>query len=214
MRQILKIEGWEPEELTAWKRANPCGRYQELGNSRGGELARKAIRRDAIKEQFGLCGYCCKSINLENSTNEHVISQQSDRNQTLNFANIIASCNKKSRCNQARGAKELALTPLMPECETELKFYLSGKVEGKTERASAAIGALALDNRAIQDERKQLVDVLIYTNTGSQPSELELLGDELLNDLISTLDKPDDSGILPPYSPALINIIRGFLNES
>jgi hypothetical protein len=151
---------------------------------------------------------------LETSTNEHVISQQSDKNQTLNFANIIASCDKSSRCNQARGAKELALTPLMPECETELKFYLSGKVKGKTERASETIEVLVLDNKAIREERKQLVDGLIYTNTGSQPGELALIGDELLNDLISTLDKPDNSGILPPYSPALINIIRGFLNES
>jgi hypothetical protein len=70
-----------------------------------------------------------------------------------------------------------------------------------------------LNNKAIREERKQLVDGLIYTK-GSQPGELALLGDELLNELISTLDKPDNSGVLPPYSPALINIIRGFLNKS
>lgn len=213
MRQIVKVEGWEPEELTIWKRANPHGRYHELDHSSKGRLARQAIRRDAIKEQFGLCGYCCKSISLEHSTNEHVISQQVDQNQTLNFANIIASCDKKNRCNQARGAKDLALTPLMPECEAELKFYLSGKVKGKTERASEVIEALGLDNKAIREERKRLVDDLIYINTGSQPDDLALLGDELLNNLVSTLDQPDDSGILPPYSPALINIIRGFLSN-
>lgn len=209
MRQIVKVEGREPEELAAWKGTHPGKRYDDLQPA-----IRQAIRRAAINEQFGLCGYCCKRIDENTSSNEHVISQQSDKNQTLNFANIIASCDKRNRCNQARGAKKLTLTPLMPECETELKFCLSGKVGGKTERASEAIEVLALDNKAIREERKQLVDGLIYTNTGSQPDELALLGDELLKDLISTLDKPDDSGILPPYSPALINIIRGFLNES
>ncbi|MDT4289075.1 hypothetical protein RO575_05875 [Methylomonas sp. MO1] len=212
MRQIVKVEGREPEELAVWKRANPHGRYHELDHSSQGKLARQAIRRDAIKEQFGLCGYCCKCINLEHSTNEHVISQQVDQNQTLNFANIIASCDKKNRCNQARGTKELTLTPLMPECEIELKFYPSGKVKGKTERASEVIEVLGLDKRAIREERKQLVDALIY-NTGSEPDDLELLGVDLLNDLVSILDQPDESGILPPYSPALINIIRGFLSN-
>lgn len=208
MRQILKVAGWEPEELTAWKRVNSGKHYQDLQPE-----IRQAIRRAAIKEQFSLCGYCCQRISLKNSTNEHVISQQGDRNQTLNFANIIASCNKKIRCNKARGAKELALTPLMSECETELKFYLSGKVEGQTERAKQAIKVLGLDEKAIRDERKQLVDILIYT-TGSKPDELALLGDELLKDLVNTLGQPDESGMLPPYSPALINIIREFLNKS
>lgn len=211
MRQINK--GNEPEELTTWKKANPNSRYQDLDFNEEGKSTRQAIRRAAIKEQFGLCGYCCKRVDETNSTNEHVISRQSDKNQTLNFANIIASCDKKNRCNQARGAKELALTPLMPECETELKFYLSGKVKGKTERASEVIEILGLDNKAIREERKRLVDDLIYINTYSQPGDLALLGDELLKDLVSTLDQPDNSGILPPYSPALINIIRGLLTN-
>lgn len=205
MRQIVKVEGWEPEELTAWKRAHPEKRYETLQPA-----VRQAIRRAAIREQFGLCGYCCKKISLEESTSEHVISQQSDKNQTLNFANIIASCNKKNRCNQARGSKKLPLTPLMRECETELKFYLSGRVEGQTERAKETIEVLGLDNKAIREERKRQIDALLYSE-GAPPYELALLGDELLNDLVTTLDQPDDSGVLPPYSPALINIIKGLL---
>jgi hypothetical protein len=99
----------------------------------------------------------------------------------------------------------------MPECEVELKFYLSGKVEGETERASEVIEVLGLDNKAIREERRRLVDNLIYINTGSQSDELALLGDELLNDLLNGLGKPDDSEVLPAYSPALVSIIRAFL---
>jgi uncharacterized protein (TIGR02646 family) len=210
VRHIAKDEQWEPKELTAWKKANRLARYQELDGSSEGKLVRQAIRREAIKQQFGLCGYCCKRIDENTSTNEHVISQQKDKNQTLNFANIIASCDKKNRCNQARGAKELKLTPLMPECEVELKFYLSGKVEGETERASEVIEVLGLNNKAIREERRRLVDNLIYIKE-SQPDKLVLLGDESLNDLLDELGKPDDSEVLPAYSPALVNIIRGIL---
>ena len=208
MRQIIKVQGREPEELTAWKKANQGKRYQDLPAP-----IRQAIRRASIKEQFGLCGYCCQRIDENDSNNEHVISRQSDKNQTLNFSNIIASCKKKDRCNQARGAKELALTPFMPECELELKFYLSGKLEGNTIRATEAINSLGLDNRAIREERKNLVDELIFTE-GLFSNELQLRGDEFLNDMISKLDKPDDSGMLLAHSPALINIIRGFLKKS
>ena len=208
MRQIIKVQGREPVELTAWKKANQGKRYQDLQAP-----IRQAIRRAAIKEQFGLCGYCCQRIDENDSNNEHVISRQSDKNQTLNFSNIIASCKKKDRCNQARGAKELALTPFMPECELELKFYLSGKLEGNTIRATEAINSLGLDNRAIREERKNLVDELIFTE-GLFSNELQLRGDEFLNDMISKLDKPDDSGMLLAHSPALINIIRGFLKKS
>ncbi len=213
MRHINK--GKEPEELTSWKKANPNSRYEDLDRTEKGRSTRQAIRRAAIKEQFGLCGYCCIRIDENTSSNEHVISQQSHKNQTLNFDNIIASCNKKDRCNQQRGSRNLQLTPLMPECETELKFYLSGKVKGETTRAKKVIEVLALDNKAIREERKNLVDSLLYEE-GAKPDAgyLKLLEDELLNYLVTTLDQPDDSGILPPYSPVLINIIRGFLNTS
>ena len=64
--------------------------------------------------------------------------------------------------------------------------------------------------------RRSLVEIFQrrLTIEGSSPNELQLLGDELLKDLISTLDKPDDSGMLLAHSPALINIIRGFLKKS
>ena len=46
--------------------------------------------------------------------------------------------------------------------------------------------------------RRSLVEIFQrrLTIEGSSPNELQLLGDVLLKDLISTLDKPDDSGML------------------
>jgi hypothetical protein len=45
----------------------------------------------------------------------------------------------------AHGSQPLPLTPLMPECETELRFKFSGRVEGLTERACTATGAERLN---------------------------------------------------------------------
>ena len=203
MRLIIK--GQEPSALTVWKKANPIGRYQDLQGEQ-----RQAIRLAAIQEQYGLCAHCCKQINENNSNNEHIASQRSAPNKTLNFANIVASCTTPNRCNQARGAKELPLTPLMPECETELRFFLSGKVTGTTGRATEAIKVLNLDSRATREERKGLVDSLIY-GVGMIPNDLQPPDDDLLTILVSDLQQPDEAGQLPPFSPVLINIIRELL---
>ena len=209
MRLITK-EGHEPIELTAWKKANPQGRYQNLDDSEQGKSTRQAIRQAAIQEQYGLCAYCCKQINESNSNNEHLASQRAAPNKTLDFANIVASCTTPNRCNQKRGSQPLRLTPLMTECESELRFYLSGKAIGTTDRATESIEILALDTQAIREERRGLIDSLIY-GAGMMPNELQPPDDELLGILISDLQQPNEAGQLPPFSPILINIIKQLL---
>lgn len=209
MRLITKGQE-EPTELSTWKSVNPTGLYHDLQNSEQGKLARRAIRQAATQEQYGLCAYCCKQINGDNSSNEHIASQLAAPQKSLDFSNIVASCKTLNRCNQERGSKEIFLTPLMAECETELRFYLSGKAIGITERATEAIKILALDTQAIREERKVLVDSLLY-GVGMTPNDLQPPDDELLKILISDLEQTDEAGNLPPFSPILINIIKQLL---
>lgn len=202
MRKISK--GREPDELRVWKRLNPLKIYKDLTR-----LERDAIKRETLNEQFGLCAYCCKKIDKKNSINEHVEARDLAPNRQLDFENIVASCNTRKRCDNSHRAKALPLTPLMDECETELKFYLSGKADGLTERARQVIDVLGLDSRSIREERKQIIDDLLYPN---KSGELFMLDDDLLGILLEDFQKPDDQGLLPPYSPVLINIIRHFLS--
>lgn len=200
MRKIIK--GPEPYELTTWKHQHPVGRYEDLTH-----IERQAIKCAAIREQFGLCAYCCKRIDEQNSINEHVQPRNLAPHLQLDFGNIVTSCNTRERCDYSHKAQLLPLTPLMAECEEELEFYLSGKVSGLTQRANNAISILNLDNRAIREERKQMVDNLIFPD---HADDLQLLDDELLRVLISDLQE-DNNGQLPPYSPILINIIKQIL---
>jgi uncharacterized protein (TIGR02646 family) len=148
MRKITK--GLEPQELTAWKRKHSNGRYADLS-----DIERQAINQATRKEQFGLCAYCCKRIDSSNSMNEHVEARALAPNRQLDFDNIIASCTTRERCDYTHGSQTLPLTPLMDECETELRFRASGKVEGITQRATDSISVLGLDTKAIREERRQ-----------------------------------------------------------
>lgn len=202
MRKIDK--GHEPEELTRWKRCHPKDKdYESLGFAE-----RQAINRVCINEQFGLCAYCCKKVTENNSVNEHIEARALAPNRGLDFSNIVASCTTRGQCDYAHKNQVLPLTPLMSVCETELKFNMSGKVDGLTDRAQTSIEVLKLNNRDIQEQRKQLLDASLFPD---RFDDLKLLEDELLLIRIDELNTPNSEGKLLAFSPALVNIIKQFL---
>jgi len=101
----------------------------------------------------------------------------------------------------------------MTECETELRFKISGRVEGLSDRATATIQVLNLgdhekNNRALIEKRKQLSNVLLLTNSINPNEGLE--DEELLELLIDELARPQQ-GQLEPFAPVVINILRSWL---
>lgn len=204
MREIVKGEA--PPELAAFKRRNPNARYTDLTS-----VERQAINALCRSEQYSICAYCCKAIDEKNSMNEHVEARAIAPGRSLDYTNIVASCKSPRQCDDAHKAQPLLLTPLMSECETELKFYLSGKVDGLTERARECIRVLNIGegNRGLKEQRKQLVDALIFQQS-ERADDLQVMDDELLEIILEDIDQPVD-GRLAPFAPVLSNIIRGFL---
>lgn len=212
MRTISK--GAEPCCLTAWKRKNTHGAYDDLDKTEEGKVVRAKIRDYALNEQFYLCAYCCQQIKEINAChNEHLEAQKLNPKRTLDFSNIVASCNTPNQCGDAHKSQHLPLTPLMTECETELRFKISGRVEGLSDRAAVTIRVLNLgdhekNNRALIEKRKQLSNALLWAN-GINPDD-GLEDDEILNILISNLSQPQQDQ-MEPFTPVVINILRSWL---
>jgi len=212
MRTISK--GAEPCCLTAWKRKNTHGAYDDLDKTEEGKVVRAKIRDYALNEQFYLCAYCCQQIKEINAChNEHLEAQKLNPKRTLDFSNIVASCNTPNQCGDAHKSQHLPLTPLMTECETELRFKISGRVEGLTDRAGVTIRVLNLgddekNNRALIEKRKQLSNALLWENVINPDDGLE--DDEILNILISDLSQPQQDH-MEPFTPVVINILRSCL---
>ena len=211
MRKIEK--GNEPGSLRAFKRTNPHCRYDDLT-----DVERRDIRRACTQEQYFLCAYCCQTISGESkdTMNEHVEAQNLAPNRTVDFNNIVASCKSPRQCDSAHKSQALDLTPMMAECETELRFMLSGRVEGKTLRATETIRVLNLgdkeeNNKALIEKRKSLVGALIWGKSGSGPEDLAFEDPEILEMLIDDLSQPVD-GRLAGFAPVLVNILRGYLD--
>jgi uncharacterized protein (TIGR02646 family) len=209
MRTIKK--GSEPPSLSVWKKENPLGQYNQLT-----EKVRPTIRQQALEEQFYLCAYCCQRIkDITACHNEHIEAQSLNPQRTLDFTNIVASCNTKNQCGHAHKSQFLPLTPLMNECETELKFKISGRVEGLSDRAITSIQVLNLgdkenNNRAPIEKRKQLSNALLFTNSINPEEGLE--DEELLKILINELAEPQQDK-MEPFAPVVINILRSWLKS-
>ncbi|MEN1833066.1 TIGR02646 family protein [Pseudomonas lijiangensis] len=208
---MRKIEKGTLAVLDAWKRANKSKQYRDLTEH---DHIKVAIRQACVREQYGLCAYCCRRITADKKSahNEHVEAQRQAPNRTLDFQNIVASCNYAGRCGDAHKHQPLPLTPLMDECETELRFELSGLVKGLTERARTSIGVLKLGdtreaNRGLVYERKQMIELLLFSQ-GLNPGELASESDELLGLLLEDLLNVDDQQALQAFSPVLVNVIR------
>jgi uncharacterized protein (TIGR02646 family) len=213
MRTINK--GSEPPSLEKWKRANPHGRYKQEKPPFPDEI-RRDIRDHTLKEQFYLCAYCCQRIEDINAChNEHIETQKLNPKRTLDFSNIVASCNTPNQCGDAHDSQHLPLTPLMEECETELQFKISGRVAGLSDRSTTMIQVLNLgdqekNNRALIGKRKQLSDALLWKKEINPDEGLE--DEELLKMLIDELVQPQE-GQLEPFAPVVINILKGWLQN-
>lgn len=208
MRKIDK--GQEPHVLTHFRTHNPGTRYEELSH-----VERVAIRKACTADQLYLCAYCCGEISGEqvDTMNEHILCRDHHPRLSLEYSNIVASCKTPGQCDAAKGNQPIILSPLMAECEEELRFLISGRVEGLTPRAIEAVRVLNLGdhetrNKKLVEKRRQLSMALFTTNGLDAYSPLE--DDDLLQLLIDELQQTNN-GKLDPFSPVVINILRSWL---
>lgn len=204
MRHITK--GNEPPELVSWKRKNPGKHYGDLS-----EMERQAIRRECVSEQRGLCAFCCTRITASgrDAHNAHLQSQADFPQHSLDWTNIVASCNNRETCGSSQGHTTPPLSPLMPECETELRFHLSGRVTGETPRARETIKLFQLDGDQLRNRRKKAIDDFFYINEYYPPEEDPLSWDaEIWRAIITQCLTPDENNELAPFAPVLAGIGR------
>lgn len=209
MRKINK--GAEPQALTHFKRNGRSKNYNDLSHTE-----RSAIREACASEQLYLCAYCCTEISGTSSDtmNEHLQCRDHHPQLGLSFNNIVASCKTSGQCDAAKGNQTIKLSPLMSECEHELRFLLSGRVEGLSPRAIDTIRVLNLgdherNNKKLVEKRRVLAQATLQTEDLGPSSSIE--DDELLQLLIDDLSQPTQ-GRLQPYAPVMVNILKNWLS--
>lgn len=205
MNKINKIG--EPISLTTFKINNPTLVYGDL--TYGNEFIRKDIRVSCVKEQYYLCVYCCDRITLSSCHNEHIIPQSHSLGQTLtlDYNNIVASCQSSNHCGHKKKNQLINLTPLDLNCENDIIYQLNGKMTHTTPDAQQTISVLNLRNNGLVYKRRTVIDLILFEYVDDL-NDLKIENKEYLEEIIADLSQPDLNGKLEAFSPVIINVIK------
>ena len=96
----------------------------------------------------------------------------------------------------------------MADCQTEIKYYLSGDVDSNTTAGKSTISILGLNSKKLSEVRRQLVSGLIFVN-GEDPDEISTLENDLLDLMIQDILSPS-ANKLEAFAPILASILEDF----
>ncbi len=156
MRRIIKDTA--PDFWGAYVRKHPNSRYDDLENTKTGQLLRKQVREHMLAQQKMICCYCCKSIDSSSSHNEHIKPQSSFPKSSMDYSNLLVSCTSDNTCGRAKENRYNSLTfvsPLMEDCEDHFRFLTDGRIEGVTNEGADTIECLNLNAYSLVQARKQ-----------------------------------------------------------
>lgn len=191
----------EPEFWSTFRKKHPGIQYDDLQNSEEGRNVRRAIRKYNIDQQYGLCAYCCKRIDVEDSLNEHIKPRGNSAysNLTMEYSNLIASCNSEGEAATCSACKknqydEKFISPLDKECEDYFDFYDNGEMVSDSPRGEYTINVLNLNSYRLRQARKAQLKACQNLN------DLELVKKIYL--------EPDEEGRLQPYVDIVKYVFR------
>ncbi|MBQ7562535.1 MAG: hypothetical protein IJT16_00945 [Lachnospiraceae bacterium] len=155
---IQKLE--EPTFLTSYIKKHPTANYE----SESFRPFYHVLKSTLIKEQKGLCAYCCGPISMDNSHNEHIEPQhQKDgtySRRSLDYDNIVASCNSASTCGSRKGNnydEQRFVSPLQKGCEQRFSYDPDGYIRGD----EYTISLLNLNSYRLRQARKAVFKMIM-----------------------------------------------------
>ncbi|MFB2538694.1 MULTISPECIES: retron system putative HNH endonuclease [unclassified Acinetobacter] len=163
-----------PSDVAQWVKKNKPTEWNLSQDYREGyEILREQLR----EEQYGLCCYCGQILE-EVATIEHLHSRNKHSKLTFDYQNLLLSCQVSKQCDNAKGNQVLDLTPLMPECDDEIRLNWAGELIAKTDRAKQAITLLNLNGRKLCGQRQTFLLEMMATLDLAEEDMLAFIKDE------------------------------------
>ena len=114
--QYIKKQNIPPTDWNDWFTKAAGDRSFDYGSDHGSLPNLSLARQFLIDEQNGLCAYCQQSIKLDNSSIEHVIPKEFNKEFSTNYYNLVAVCKHqlkdpstdKLHCDKEKGSNLIA----------------------------------------------------------------------------------------------------------
>lgn len=169
-----------------------------------------------ISEQFYICCYCGIriSIDLANCHIEHIKPRETFLSLSLEYRNMLASCNavsKNEHCGHRKSNwydEDNLISPLDPSCEDCFQFTSAGEIISakdinKESAAKETISRLNLNHDILVRRRKTALEGVL--------DDISSLSTSDINKLISEFKKPNDDGNLTPFCFAIIYVLKQYV---
>lgn len=148
MKYIVKKD--EPKEFADWK-ALTNEDWQPSFSDLSGDT-KKAVKRALMAEQGAICCYCEQRLTENKSHIEHFRPQSDPAVDSLEFNNLLCSCQNQLKkgeprhCGNLKGEwfdSELLVSPLDPDCEGRFAFTGNGIIKPLADHDQAASETIA-----------------------------------------------------------------------
>jgi uncharacterized protein (TIGR02646 family) len=186
MKYIKKNIKNAPSALTTYRTTTPNAAYSGYVDKDIITPEEHPLKKALLEEQGYLCAYCMGPISLNRNENgkpsvevEHFISQESNRQLSLDYKNLLGVCKGRSlthpeneemhHCDKTKGpegkmsgkVKLRKLDPRKPECEKLVIYNANGEIKAHHEDPNIEHDlnkVLNLNNRALVQARKVILD--------------------------------------------------------
>ncbi|MEH2027890.1 retron system putative HNH endonuclease [Nostoc sp.] len=215
MKYIEK--GEEPENFTKWK-ALENDDWKPNWDDNFQTPEKPVVHDSLLNEQGYICCYCGMRISRETSHIEHLKPRSSYPNLSLDYTNLITSCQGESEepppipvhCGHKKKYwydEHLMVSPLEITCTDFFKYLPSGEIQSIDEPAKKAaaettIEKLALNISKLQNMRRLAIDAALIATDGLSEAEIQLLA--------QSYGKLDANGQHIPFCAAISYFFKNY----
>lgn len=184
MKHIVKQN--KPKEFTDWKvLANDD--WQPTYDALSGKT-KEAVKSALMAEQGHICCYCERRLTDEDSHIEHFRPQSDPAVDTLDYTNLLCSCQNQLKKGEPRHCGNLKddwfdpillVSPLDPACENRFAFTGDGRIKpaGDNDQAAAeTIINLGLHIRKLKDLRSKAIEPFLDDSLSAQEMQAFVSG--------------------------------------
>ena len=167
MRQIVKNE---PNYFTSAKAKVALPKIKGAWSDKNIEKIRTQLREHILlEEQNLLCAYCEKEIDdsSKNSNIDHFKTRNLFPELTLEYSNLLVSCNTNGRCSdykdthiKNREEYENIINPIVENPNDFFDYLPTGEIIAKNEKGQFTIDIFQLNDTSLTQCRLQVMDSL------------------------------------------------------
>ena len=172
---MFQIDKDEPNYFAVAKSKVKLPKVKNAWNDKNISSIREELRENILtKEQKGLCAYCEKKISSHKTVSniDHFKTRNLFPEKTLDYNNLLVSCNTKDRCSSLKDSNksllkrkedyENIINPITENPNSFFDYLFSGEMIPLDEKAKFTIEVFDLNHQSLYDERKILADTLKY----------------------------------------------------